>query len=78
MKSIVNYPDETLKTKPFPKLMILEATGTIILAEKIIDKRPYGVVKKKKIEKAIYPVGTYTDWSENFVDFEGSITLSNQ
>jgi len=75
MKSIVNYPDETLKTKPFPKLMILEATGTIILAEKIIDKRPYGVAL---IEEAIYPVGTYTDWSENFVDFEGSITLSNQ
>ena len=75
MKSIVNLQ----KSEPkFPKLMILAATNTIILATKYGDGydagRPYGVLVANP---SAYPIGELSYWSEDFIDFDGSVTLSN-
>lgn len=76
MKSIVNNTNN--KLKQFPKLMILPQTGSIILAEKQSSGRPYGMLIYIKPSTAnANCVGDVRDWSSEFVDFEGSVTLSN-
>ena len=77
MKSIVN--NNTIKDKPrLPKLMILPETKSIILAIKYGDgcdsDRPYGMLVANP---GSYPIGELSLWSPEFVDFEGSVTLSN-
>ena len=77
MKSIVN--NGSVKPKPsFPRLMILPPTKTIILALKMGDEgdfnRPYGVLVANP---SMYPIGELSFWSPEFVDFDGSVTLSN-
>ena len=75
MKSIVNNTDVTIKQRPFPKLMIHPTTKTIILATGIKSKRPIGMIVNNN--NTINKIKCTRDWSEEFVDFEGSVTLSN-
>ena len=73
MKSVVNK-NEPNKLKPFPKLMILKSTGSIILATHNKGSRPSGTLLTKA---SCNDIGDVTDWASDFVDFEGSVTLSN-
>jgi len=77
MKSIVNNIIQKPEPK-FPKLMILPTTRTIILATKYGSGseagRPYGMLVANP---GAYPIGELSYWAEEFKDFEGSVTLSN-
>ena len=73
MKVIVN-DNQAPKERPFPKLMINPSSKTIILAT---QKQPSGRFIGTIIKSNNHPVCTASDWSNEFVDFEGSVTLSN-
>lgn len=76
MKSIVN--NNTNKLRQFPKLMTLPSTGSIILAEKQSSGRSYGTLLYIKPSSAnTNYIGDVREWSNEFIDFEGSVTLSN-
>jgi len=55
--------------------MIHPLTKMIILAESTKGNRPYGAVVS--CEDKSFMIGHIDDWAEEFVDFEGSVTLSN-
>jgi hypothetical protein len=77
MKSIVNNITAN-KQKLFPKLMIHPTTGSILLATHQSDGRPYGTLIYIKPSTAnSNDIGDVRGWSNEFVDFEGSVTLSN-
>ena len=74
MKVTVNS-NQVSKDRPFPKLMILKSTGSIILATRYESTgRPFGTLLTKT---ELNPIGDVKSWSNEFVDFEGSVTLSN-
>jgi len=73
MKSIVN--NKPTNAKLFPKLIILQSTKTIILAESIVGGRPHGSVIS--CPSKAFSIGDIDDFTSDFVDFEGSVTLSN-
>ena len=74
MKVTVNN-NQVSKERPFPKLMILKSTGSIILATRYeTNGRPFGTLLTKA---ELNPIGDIMSWSNEFVDFEGSVTLSN-
>ncbi len=74
MKVIVN-DNQVPKERPFQKLMILKSTGSIILATRYeTNGRPFGTLLTKA---ELNPIGDIKSWSNEFVDFEGSVTLSN-
>lgn len=79
MKSIVNNTDITIKQKPFPKLMIQHSTGTIILATasegQYLTGMQVSTIPSEDFNRvAYYGINWY---AAQFVDFEGSVTLSN-
>ena len=78
MKSIVNNNTNTTN-KPFPKLMIQHSTGTIILAAASEGNCLTGMQVSTIPSEDFNHVAHYdTSWcAEQFVDFEGSVTLSN-
>ena len=77
MKSTINEPLE--KIMPFPKLMIQHSSGTIILAAASEGLRLIGMQVSTIPSENFNHVAHYdTSWcASEFVDFEGSITLSN-
>lgn len=73
MKSIVNNPKPDVKKKPFPKLMVNESNYSIWLMS---DKETGVLVSKGN---SLYDIAQHTSKliGVTFVDFEGSVTLSN-
>ena len=74
MRTIVN---NTPKEESFPKLMIHHDTGIIILATSRIGFDITGVVVSATAKSSYYVGYHRSNWGSTFVDFEGSITLSN-
>jgi len=72
MKSIVNK-DTNNTSLPFPKLMASKFHVVLF------QSKSAGVVVARLNSEASYKIGQpREDWSpEKFVDFEGSVTLSN-
>ncbi len=72
MKAIVADEPEPVE-KPFPKLMICFESGLIVL----MASPKNGVVVGKPTD--IYHIGQYSEiwYMNNFTDFTGSVTLSN-
>jgi len=72
MKSIVNNSG-VISDKKYPKLMISTKTGQIIL----FSSEKVGITINDIVS---YSAGKFGDnWiSENFVDFQGTVTLSNE
>jgi len=77
MKSIVNNSTISM-SKPFPKLMIHPSTKVVIFAERTINSRPYGqIINIESNLCSNHKLGEISDWSTEFIDFDGSVTLSN-
>jgi hypothetical protein len=73
MKSVLSNKCCEKKEKPFPKLMIGDLTGSVVL----FSKEKVGTVVYNSGNGG-FKVGTYLeDWGSGFTDYEGDVCLTN-
>ena len=76
MKSIINENKQVEESRPFSKLMRHKRDPTLIV---IFVCHRDGIVIHRSSNSGYYLFEHSTNWRmENFEDFEGSVTLSNE